>query len=450
MQALIADIPLHLFDVVVVHKLDRLSRSLIDTLTLLTDLSKLEISFASATEQFDFTTPIGKVLLALLAAFAQYFIDNLREETRKGKRERVQKGLYNGSLNWGYQRVPKEQGGVPIFDPKAIEGYRTAIHLCAEGKTVREIVHATNAAGYRTTGNWGKRPFSEDTMLPILKNRFYLGEVFYKGEWLPGKHLAAIDRETWEHAQEQLHRRAVKRVTTKTTDRVYPLRKLLYCATCGRLLRGHAIKGERRYRDPARDYDEYCPEPQSIKASLLEDQIGAFLSMIKLPDDWKIKVLARIGESAGAVDQVQQMRSSLEKQLERNKRLFVIGDINEREYVTERKRIQNELAGLRPSKSQMPDLEQAALMLENFADLWERATDSEKMRLLHAIVEKAWVHHGHIIAIEPRPAMHTLLSLCANHVADNECESIIILAPGSGAPIEDGDEKRQIECPNRS
>lgn len=432
MQALIADAPLHTFDVIVVHKLDRLSRSLIDTLTLLTDLSKLDILFASATEQFDFTTPIGKVLLALLAAFAQYFIDNLREETKKGKRERVQKGLYNGSLNWGYQRVPKEQGGVPIFDPKNIEGYRMAIRLCAEGHTVREIVHAVNVAGYRTTGNWGHRPFSEDTMLPILKNRFYLGEVFYKGEWLPGKHLAAIDRETWEHAQEQLRRRAAKRETTKLADRIYPLRKKILCVTCRRLLRGHCIKGERRYRDPAADYDENCPEPQSVKASIYEEQIGAFLSKVKLPDDWKAKVLVRLGESVGAVDQAQQLRSQLRSQLERNKRLFVLGDLSEREYLAERKRIQNELAAIPTTKSKMPDLERAALMLESFKDLWEHATDLEKLKLVNAIVEQSWRKGYRIVAIEPRPAMYTLMSVCQQDAQpDDTCNQIEIVAPGS-------------------
>ena len=433
MQALIADAQLHLFDVIVLHKLDRLSRSLIDTLTLLSDLNKLDVSFCSATEQFDFTTPIGKVLLALLAAFSQYFIDNLREETKKGKHERALKGLYNGSLNWGYQRVPKEQGGVPIFDPQNIEGYRMAIRLCAEGQTVREIVHAVNVAGYRTTGNWGRRPFSEDTVLPILKNRFYLGEVYYKGEWLHGQHKAAIDLETWERAQEQLRRRAVKRVTTKLADRIYPLRKKVLCVTCGRLLRGQAIKGERRYRDHAADYDEDCPEPQSVKASIYEEQIGAFLSKVKLPDDWKVKVLARLGESVGAVDQTQQARSRLQSQLERNKRLFVLGDLSEREYLIERKRIQNELVAIPSTKSEMPDLERAALLLESFEDLWQRATDLEKLKLVNAIVEQSWRKGYRIIAIEPRPAMYLLLSTI-NHDSNDtdESETIRVVEPGTG------------------
>ncbi len=410
-QEMLRDAHASAFDVIVVHKLDRLSRSLLDTLSTLADLNRIGVSFASATEDFDFTTPIGKVLLALLAAFAQYFIDNLRVETKKGKRERAMKGLYNGSLPFGYQRVPREQGGVPVPHPTNAEGYRLSVRLGAEGNSAREIVLALNAAGYRTTGNWGSRPFSEDTVLPMIKNRFYLGEVCYKGEWLPGKHEPLIDWETWERCQEQLRRRAAKRETTKLTDRVYPLRKLLHCARCGRMLRGHAIKGERRYRDPAKDYGENCSEPQSIKAEALEVQIGDHLSRARLPEDWKARILAHIGQSEKVEDSEAQKRTRLEGQLERAKRLFMLGDLTEREYLAQREQIQNALSAIRPSP--MPDLERAAQLLANFGELWGRATDMERLKLLHAIIEKAWVKGGKIVAVEPRPAMYPLLAMAS-------------------------------------
>ena len=357
----------------------------------------------------------------------------MREETKKGKRERVLKGLYNGSLNWGYRRVPREQGGVPIFDPKNIEGYRMAVRLCAEGSSVREIIHAVNLAGYRTTGNWGPRPFPEDTMLPILRNRFYLGEVFYKGEWLPGKHEAAMDHETWERAQEQLRRRAAKHETTKHSDRIYPLRKLVRCITCGHLFRGHFIKGERRYRDPAKDYDEVCPEQQSVSADIFEEPLSTFLSAMKLPEDWQAKILGRLGENIVTTDQTQQTRSRLQLQLERAKRLFMLGDMTEREYLAERTRLQNELAALRPSK--VADLEHAAELLNRFGELWQRATDLERLKLFHAIIETVYVKSERIIALEPRPAMFPLLELAARELAEKEHGSAIrILPPGSPPP----------------
>src|SRR5699024_4291508 len=85
-------------DVVIVPKLDRFSRSLITTLDTLNRLERAGVGFTSINENMDFTSAIGKVILATLAAFAQYYSDNLSTETRKGKAERKRQGFYNGLL----------------------------------------------------------------------------------------------------------------------------------------------------------------------------------------------------------------------------------------------------------------------------------------------------------------------------------------------------------------
>lgn len=267
------------------------------------------------------------------------------------------KGLYNGTLPFGYQRVPKIEGGVPILHPTNVEGYRLAVRLGAQGYTIREIVQQLNAAGYRTTGNWGSRPFSQDTVLPMLKNRFYLGEVSYKGAWMKGKHPAAIDRETWELCRQKIRRRATRRETTKTTDRVYWLRTLLYCATCGRPLRGQNWRGERRYRDPAPSYGEDCTEPQSISAERLENQIKAYLRGIHLPKNWRTEAMHYLGED-GELAHSARMRQELQDKLDRAKRLYLLGDLTERMYLAERTQIQNVLATLHPTR--LPDVERTA------------------------------------------------------------------------------------------
>ena len=201
-------------------------------------------------------------------------------------------------------------------------------------------------------------------------------------------------------------------------------------------MRGHAIKAERRYRDPAADYDQVCPEPQNIKASIYEEQISAFLSKVKLPADWKAQAQARLGEPVDALDQPQPRRARLQAQLERAKRLFVLGDLSEREYVAERKRIQGELAGLPVTQSQMPDLERAALLVEDFAESWKRATDLEKLKLVDALVERVWRKGYRLIAIEPRPAMYLLLTMShPDRTATGGDEAIRVVEPGSGNPV---------------
>ncbi|MDP9354723.1 MAG: recombinase family protein, partial [Chloroflexota bacterium] len=188
---MVADAEAGRLDVIVVHKLDRFSRNLLTTLETLQRLESAGVGFVSISESMDFTTPIGKVILATLAAFAQYYSDNLATEVRKGKGERKKQGLYNGVLPFGTAKGPD---GVPVPHPEAHGGLVLAFELAAAGKTDREVAQALTAVGYRTTGNRGANPFTKDTVRVILQNRFYLGELpDGEGGWLPGKHAPLLD-----------------------------------------------------------------------------------------------------------------------------------------------------------------------------------------------------------------------------------------------------------------
>ena len=178
-QAIISDALAGKFDVLVVHKLDRFSRNLRTTLEYFDKLLKVGVSFVSINEQMDFTTPSGKVHLALLGAFAQYYSDNLSQETKKGWAERRAQGLYCGSLPFG---TIKGEDGIPIPDPDAYPGLVKAFQLAAQDKTDREVAIELNSLGYRTNGTQGRKPFSAGTVGGILKNRFYLGEIPDNGD----------------------------------------------------------------------------------------------------------------------------------------------------------------------------------------------------------------------------------------------------------------------------
>src|SRR5581483_11531470 len=93
------------FNVIVVHKLDRFSRSLKDTINTLAELKDSGIALASATQPIDFTTPEGKLMLMMLAVFAEIYIDNLSSETTKGREQRARKGFYNGIVPYGYRAI---------------------------------------------------------------------------------------------------------------------------------------------------------------------------------------------------------------------------------------------------------------------------------------------------------------------------------------------------------
>lgn len=183
-QAMLAEAEARAFDVLLVHKLDRFARNLRVTLATLERLDRCGVGFVSLSEQMDFTTPIGKVILATLGAFAQYYSDNLSNETKKGKNERKAQGIHNGLLPFGTVADPD---GLAVADERAVdaggrttsnlEGLRLAFRLAGEGISDRLVAQALTAAGYRTTGNRGANPFTKDTVAEILTNRFYWGDL---------------------------------------------------------------------------------------------------------------------------------------------------------------------------------------------------------------------------------------------------------------------------------
>ncbi len=90
------------FDVIVVDKIDRFSRHLGSLLVALEQLNAANVAFVSVQERLDLTTPWGKLMLTVLGMLAEIYIDNLRQETRKGKIQRARDGLWNGSIPFGY------------------------------------------------------------------------------------------------------------------------------------------------------------------------------------------------------------------------------------------------------------------------------------------------------------------------------------------------------------
>lgn len=104
LERMIADAEAGKFDVIVVDKIDRFYRHLAGLLTALDHLRSIGVSFASVQERLDFTSPWGKLMLTVLGILAEIYLDNLRQETIKGKRQRAREGLWNGLPPFGYCR----------------------------------------------------------------------------------------------------------------------------------------------------------------------------------------------------------------------------------------------------------------------------------------------------------------------------------------------------------
>ena len=404
------------FDVILTHKLDRFSRSILDVLTYLRDLNEWGVSYVSATENFDFSTPMGKMQLHIMAALAQWYLDNLSQEITKGKKARAEAGFWNGNLPFGYRSTDARTIEI---DENEAEGVRLAFRLCATGAyNYVDIAKALNDAGYRTHGKskFARHQFTKYTARDLLHNKFYLGLAKYRRNTLrrqfdfyPGKHAAIIDQSTWDKAQQAIRASQRRRTGTKLSDRVYPLTGLAICAECGSPFRGQSARQNTYYLDSGRAYGKDC-KPALIPAHQLEGKLVKLFAAVEITEAIKAKVLAHLSKKKDA-GQAERKQAALSGQLERIKRLFQLGDISEAEYLKERARIEQALAQLNPVIQPQIDLEEAARLLTTFGATLAQATASERKVFYRTVLEQVVVKNRQVVAIRPKPHFYDLLRL---------------------------------------
>ncbi len=230
LQELIRDVKAGKFDVVLVYKLDRLSRSQKDTLMLIEDIFlSNNTDFISMQENFDTSSPFGRAMIGILAVFAQLEREQIKERMKMGKDARAKEGKYSGGAHppYGYDYI---DGELIINDFEAMI-VKDIFNMAFSGKSTYAITNCLQEKGYKTkNGRWG-----ETTVRRILSNKTYIGFVRYRDEWFPGLHKPIISEELFNNVQKELQSRsekfnADKHITGKATSY---LGGLLVCGCCG-------------------------------------------------------------------------------------------------------------------------------------------------------------------------------------------------------------------------
>src|SRR5215207_61412 len=283
-QQMLADAGAGLFDVVVVHKLDRFARNRRVAFEAFERLGKAHVGFVSVSEQIDYSSPQGQLMLTMLVGLSQFYSDNLSLETKKGKAERKAQGLYNGLVPFGLKR--HAESGLPVPDPETYPGLILAFQLAAEGKSDRDVADALNTAGYRTTGSRGRNPFTKDTVNRLLQNRFYLGQLpDGEGSWTPGVHQPVLDEEIFTQATAARRANQSGSLKVARAHRRHSLSGLGICGHCGGRL--HILterkKTVRIYCYQRRQISS-CPQ-RSVLLSVIEEQITTYLETFHLPEN---------------------------------------------------------------------------------------------------------------------------------------------------------------------
>jgi site-specific DNA recombinase len=208
LQAMLADVDAGLIDVVVVYKVDRLTRALADFAKIVDRFDARGVSFVSVTQSFNTTTSMGRLTLNVLLSFAQFEREVGAERTRDKIAASKKKGLWmGGPVPLGY-RV--ENRKLLIHDEEA-ERVRTIYNLYLETGSLPALVPALRARGIRTAlrnkadgSVSGDRDFTLGGIAHLLRNRIYLGELQHKGAYHEGEHAALLETELFRAVQERL------------------------------------------------------------------------------------------------------------------------------------------------------------------------------------------------------------------------------------------------------
>src|SRR3989440_10689363 len=230
LKKLLADIEAGRIDVVVVYKIDRLTRSLADFAKLVEAFDARSISFVAVTQQFNTTTSMGRLTLNVLLSFAQFERELSSERVRDKIAASRRKGKWTGgTVPLGYDASDKKL----VINKAEAETVRTIFRRYLELQSFSKVVADLDRRGIVTKRRktkvakyQGGIPFTYGPLAYFLKNRVYLGEVHHGGKWFEGEHDAIVDRASFDRVQELLKSKVQGRKVKRSDSGALLLGKL--------------------------------------------------------------------------------------------------------------------------------------------------------------------------------------------------------------------------------
>ena len=320
LKRLLAAVDARSVDCIIVYKVDRLSRSLLDFARIIEVFDRNGVSFVAVTQQFNTTSSLGRLTLNILLSFAQFEREIISERTRDKMSAARRKGKWiGGHPVLGYDIDSK--GGRIIVNPAEAEQVRTLFGLyLAKGSTL-PVLQETQRVGLvskRWTTEEGKvrggKAFTRGSLHATLTNVLYTGMVNHKGVQYAGEHERIIDQETWDKVHENLRRNGTTKGATVRNRLGALLRGLLFCVPCGApMMHTYTMRKAKRYRyyvcyNAQQQGWQNC-ESKSVSAQAIET---AVLDSVR-----RIGTDPKLAESVAteAIDQVARQRATLDKEL---------------------------------------------------------------------------------------------------------------------------------------
>jgi len=403
-------------DCIVVYKIDRLSRSLMDFARIMEVLERHGVSLVSVTQQFNTTSSMGRLTLNILLSFAQFEREIISERTRDKMAAARRKGKWTGGPPvLGYDIVRDRAGSRLAVNHGEAERVRAIFRLYLEEGSLLPTLRAIRERGWKTKrymnrkGAWrGGCTFDKSTLLKLLTNVLYLGKAAYKGDVFEGEHESIVDEDLFGRVQGLLrHNRNSGGSLVRNKHRAL-LKGLVRCKHCGCAMSHHfATRGVKRYRyyvcmKAQKEGWNTCPAP-SLPAKELEDFVLGEIRALGRDGRVLEEALAATQAHLQAdIDALERQRKVIEGRIRGLSR--EIGTLApqagyDKAATQSLARLQEQMreeedraAGfnqrIEKIRRRMFQPDELAGAVEAFDPLWNTLSPTDKARLVHLLVER--------------------------------------------------------------
>jgi site-specific DNA recombinase len=414
LQRLLADIDAGKVDCVVVYKVDRLSRSLLDFGKIVEAFERHKVSFVSVTQAFNTATSMGRLILNVLLSFAQFEREMISERTRDKIAAARRKGKWSGGMPiLGYT----VENTKLVIDKHEAQSVRQIFDLYLEHKSLLSVVQELARRGWRNK-RWttkkgqsrGGRPINKGSLYQLLTNVAYAGQVRYKDEVHPGEHKAIVDAEDFDRVQTLLLQNGRSGGRGVRNKHGALLRGLLRCKACDcGMSHSFSSKGPRRYRyyvcqrAQMNGWKE-CPSPSVPAGEIEQVVIDEIKAIARDPALIKETLAQARRQSEDESERLNAERTGLVARLRDDHAELGtlagtarpgdprLADVNDRIRVAERRvtEIDDELAGL---DGDLINESEIAAALADFDAVWDCLTPREQARVVELLVEQVVYDH---------------------------------------------------------
>lgn len=381
MERLVKDVKDGNISHVIVYKLDRLSRSQKDTLYLIEDVfMPNNVDFVSLTESLDTSTPIGRTMIGILAAFAQLERETIRMRTRMGMNERVKEGYWmgGGRVPFGYDYDKNKGILVPNKDAEKV---RRIYDLYIQGYSPQNIA---NMLGLKY----------DRLAVQILKRKSNYGIIEYNGVEYQGRHEPIISKEIYDKAMSAM----IDRSITRTSTSEYLLTGLVYCGKCGAKMRyqkwGKWMKFVCYSQQKSKPY--LIKDPNCDQERLYADDVENIVIKKLLSLKEERKEMTAVDYNSSAIELLSYQKEEIEKKIKRLYNLYsestdelLLETINENKLQLEKINIKlkNELK----QKNVISMRKTIKDAIDNLDTQWDYMTQKEKQILIRTLVSRVIV-----------------------------------------------------------